>query len=159
MDKKTNIPSHVRISVSNLFKEMKSHNDAVQIPCVPVQKWTVLLIEIPAVLQKISESLGEHTLKSFTLSANQTVRGVFTSDILYSLNDQKKCPSSAGKTSNGKINTHGSKSPNSLKSSWRLLLPLLKKFDEVKFRSEAYKTSISNKTRNGEVQDTEQSKF
>ena len=139
---------------------MKSHNDVVQIPCAPLQKWTVLLIEIPAVLQKISESLGEHTLKSFTLSANQTVRGVFTSDILYSIkNLPKEMSFLCRKNEQWQDKYTWIEIPEQSQEIMAPPAAVVKKSDEVKFRSETYKTSISKKLEMEEVQDTEQSKY
>eukprot|EP00742_Colponemidia_sp_Colp-10_P012496 GILJ01014047.1.p1 GENE.GILJ01014047.1~~GILJ01014047.1.p1 ORF type:complete len:1899 (+),score=257.13 GILJ01014047.1:33-5729(+) len=100
----------VRLTFSNLLKEIKSTSNSIQYPCDIGSRWTVLVLDLPYLLQKIfqqtdssitaitvnisSSSVGSSSsrsfsaphgyfLKSIQLCSNMFVRGVFTSDILY----------------------------------------------------------------------------
>ena len=82
--------NNLRISFSNLFKQVKSPTQFVyQIPLYLENKWTLISLDVLKTLE-ISElfpsnfKLEEcHIFKGFTLSASMNFRGIFTSDNLY----------------------------------------------------------------------------
>jgi hypothetical protein len=82
---------HVRISVSNLFKQFQTSNgNVIQTPLeLKTDRWTVVCLDLQQILKK-SEIFGptykiegSHSLKSIMLCSNMIVRGVYTSDNQY----------------------------------------------------------------------------
>jgi WD40 repeat protein len=83
---KTNSEEVLRLSVSNLFKSHKLVN-ALQLSLNLTDRWTVVVLDIPALVRTYAGShLHSHSLRSLTLCSNLFVRGVYTSDVLYSPN-------------------------------------------------------------------------
>jgi hypothetical protein len=96
----------VRVSFSNLFKELKTTSSWLQFPYViqapcgsvyekaemtakdltgaapPVTKWTILCVDLPALMQTYSNRTY-HSVRGFKLCASMLVKNVVTSDILY----------------------------------------------------------------------------
>lgn len=84
-------PGGIRISASNLYKQVSTQNDfVVQIPLnLDMDRWTVIVFDLINIL-KMSRLLpqgytieGSYQVKSLTLCANSIVRGIFTSDNEY----------------------------------------------------------------------------
>jgi WD40 repeat protein len=73
-----------RLSVSNLYKANKL-SSTLQLSCPTSHKWTVLVVSLPEVIRQWASEASSHQLKSVTLCACMIVRGVFASDILYSV--------------------------------------------------------------------------
>ncbi len=96
----------VRVSFSNLFKELKTTATWLQFPYVvqapggsvyeraeqvakdltgsapPVTKWTILCVDLPALMQTYSNRTYQ-AVRGFKLCASMLVKNVVTSDILY----------------------------------------------------------------------------
>ena len=82
-NRKTGREDSLRVSISNIFRGTKN-TSALQISCSLGNKWTVLCIDVLEMLRKEGlDHLQNNILKSVTLCANMTVRGVYTSNILY----------------------------------------------------------------------------
>lgn len=80
----TNRDETLKVSLSNLFKENKIQN-SLQLTCRIGGKWTILCVDMRRILSTFFENKFEYkNLRSLTLCANMKVRGVYTSDILYS---------------------------------------------------------------------------
>jgi WD40 repeat protein len=81
----------VRFSFSNMHKEHKIKGNAVEIPCLLTQKWTVLSIDLPELLSKYgADGYDEGTflsLKSVQMCSTINVRNIFTSDTVYRPDD------------------------------------------------------------------------
>ena len=84
-------PRGIRISASNLYKQVSTQNEfVVQIPLnLDMDRWTVIVFDIINIL-KMSRLLphgfiieGGYQIKTLTLCANSIVRGIFTSDNEY----------------------------------------------------------------------------
>lgn len=73
-----------RLSVSNLYKANKL-SSTLQLACPIGPKWSVLVVNLPEVLGNWASDACGHQLKSIVLCASMMVRGVFTSDILYTV--------------------------------------------------------------------------
>ncbi|CAG9336068.1 unnamed protein product [Blepharisma stoltei] len=87
-NKNTGTKEILRISLSNLFKESKIISSGLQLACHLSDKWTIILLDIKALLwQHFGNLYRKFTLKSFNLCSSMIIRGVFTSDILYTQNN------------------------------------------------------------------------
>ena len=86
----------VRVSFSNLFKEFKSTSTWLQFPfvtgsdkrntggtCINVTRWTLLALDLQAVLSKYVHAKFAN-VKNIKLCSNLLVKNVFTSDIEFS---------------------------------------------------------------------------
>ncbi len=97
MDFKIKGRNNFRISLSNLYKEVECPNDfTIHFPVELDNQWTILVTDVYSVLS--NTGLFEHnpdgkfdlassfSMKSIQLCSSMNVRGVFTSDNLYSWN-------------------------------------------------------------------------
>lgn len=81
---RTNLEEPLKVSFSNLFKENKLQN-SLQVSCKIAGKWSVICIDLKNLLSEyFADKVIHKELKSINLCANMSVRGVYTSDILYS---------------------------------------------------------------------------
>jgi hypothetical protein len=70
----------IRLSFSNLHKEVKATGSIVQIPLVlEDSRWTVLALNLPEILQQYT-GYSFHSVKSFKVCSNLLCRNVFTTD-------------------------------------------------------------------------------
>jgi hypothetical protein len=87
---------HVRLSISNIFKEFKNLNgNSIQIPlqdanqAVPFGKWTVVCINALQILESANAfAAGQNKtfyMRSLQVTANVMVKGIYTSDIKYTV--------------------------------------------------------------------------
>ena len=75
----------VRFSISNMHKEHKIKGNAVEL-CLLTQKWTVLALDLPFLLQKYgADGYDEIFLstRSIQMCSTLNVRNIFTSDNIY----------------------------------------------------------------------------
>ena len=79
----------VRVSISNLYKQFKATATWLQFPftisdgsAAPISKWTVLLLNFPAVLAKYVNRNFTH-IKTIKICANVLVKNIFTSNNTY----------------------------------------------------------------------------
>lgn len=80
---KTRQEETMRISISNIFRGAKA-SSALQVPCTLGTRWTVLCLDLMEMLRTEGlEYLQNHALRGVTICANMTIRGVYTSNILY----------------------------------------------------------------------------
>ncbi len=77
----------VRFSISNMHKEHKIKGNAVELPCLLTQKWTVLALDLPFLLQKYGADGYDETsflsTRSIQMCSTLNVRNIFTSDNIY----------------------------------------------------------------------------
>lgn len=77
----------VRFSISNMHKEHKIKGNAVELPCLLTQKWTVLALDLPLLLEKYGadgyDASNFLSTKSIQLCSTLNVRNIFTSDNIY----------------------------------------------------------------------------
>eukprot|EP00937_MAST-01D_sp_MAST-1D-sp2_P005250 g5250.t1 len=87
LDVRTSDAQPVRVTFSSMFREAKSNTNAIQIPVRLGKRWTMVAIDLAAVLSQFSGGIYNgssfQSLRGITIGATLTVRGVFTSDILY----------------------------------------------------------------------------
>ena len=80
----------VRFSISNMHKEHKIKGNAVELPCLLTQKWTVLALDLPFLLQKYGADGYDETsflsTRSIQMCSTLNVRNIFTSDNIYNGN-------------------------------------------------------------------------
>ena len=81
---KTKSEEVMRVSLSNIFKETKATSAGIQVALHLSEKWSVVVLSVPGLLEHFYPgTFLSHTLRSFTLCSSMYVRGVFTSDNLY----------------------------------------------------------------------------
>ena len=81
---RTNLEENLKITLSNLFKENKLQN-SLQVSCKIAGKWSVICVDLKnLIIEYFADRLVHKELRSINLCANMTVRGVYTSDIMYS---------------------------------------------------------------------------
>ena len=73
----------VRLSLSNMFKEIKTTGAALQLPCgfVRAGRWTILAVDVTALLATYLRSTFKH-IRGFEFCASMLLRNVFTSDMI-----------------------------------------------------------------------------
>lgn len=83
---------HVRVSISNIFKETKVTGGSIKIPIPEIEagKWTIVQLNIYNILEEnnmFSKSHGDNKfyLRSFQICSNQFIRDIVTSDIEYNV--------------------------------------------------------------------------
>ena len=83
-NRKTGGEDVIRVTLSNIFKAVKGTASVIQVAFHPSDKWTVLVLSMPDLLRMyLGPHVHSHTLRSFTACSSQFIRGIFTSDILY----------------------------------------------------------------------------
>lgn len=81
---KTKLDEPLRITLSNIYKETKLTNSGLQISCHMSTKWSVVVLDIKALLQKfVGVHITGHMMKSLTICSTLFIKGVYSSDILY----------------------------------------------------------------------------
>lgn len=74
----------LRITLSNMFSEVKLSYRTLQCPCNLADKWTVVCLHVPSVLTMFAKSTTRaYVLKSVQVCATVSVRNLYTSDIQY----------------------------------------------------------------------------
>ena len=82
---KTRLDEPLRVTLSNIYKETKITNSGLQISCHLANKWTVVVLDIKSLLHRyIGVHISAHMMKNLTICSTLFVKGVYTSDILYS---------------------------------------------------------------------------
>eukprot|EP00435_Cladocopium_sp_Y103_P016679 s3382_g4.t1 len=76
--------NRLRISLSNLYEEVKIGHHAIQCPCKLPDSWTVVRLHVPSILALGNLLPHGFVLRSLQLCASLRVRGAFTSDRCYS---------------------------------------------------------------------------
>eukprot|EP00347_Sterkiella_histriomuscorum_P023802 403333335 len=81
----------VRLSISNIYKEFKNLNgNSLQVPInLPYAKWTMIALNAYNLLESnnvfISGQAHSFSMRSFQATANSSIKGIFTSDIKYTV--------------------------------------------------------------------------
>eukprot|EP01062_Namystynia_karyoxenos_P032793 TRINITY_DN2415_c0_g1_i1.p1 TRINITY_DN2415_c0_g1~~TRINITY_DN2415_c0_g1_i1.p1 ORF type:complete len:1836 (+),score=432.42 TRINITY_DN2415_c0_g1_i1:272-5779(+) len=73
----------VRISVSNLFREERATATQLQLPFTGSPRWTVVAIDLPAVLAKHFPTRPYRHVRGAQFCSHMAVRALLTSDLLY----------------------------------------------------------------------------
>ena len=83
--------NNLRFALSNLFRALGTANNFVmQIPVQATGQWCVVCVDVESMLRQFElfppefEVHGSHVLKSIQICSTCNVRGIFTSDNLYS---------------------------------------------------------------------------
>eukprot|EP00929_Paragymnodinium_shiwhaense_P063722 TRINITY_DN31854_c0_g2_i1.p1 TRINITY_DN31854_c0_g2~~TRINITY_DN31854_c0_g2_i1.p1 ORF type:complete len:2111 (-),score=425.53 TRINITY_DN31854_c0_g2_i1:245-6577(-) len=74
----------LRVTLSNMFTEVKTASHSVHLPCHIMHQWGVVCVHVPSVLA-LCTRLPPHSfvLKTIQLCASLYSRGIYTSDIRY----------------------------------------------------------------------------
>jgi len=74
----------LRLTLSNMYSEMKTTSHSVQCPCHLTPSWSVVCVHVPSVLALCTRVVPHaFTLRSVQFCASLHVRNMFTSDIRY----------------------------------------------------------------------------
>eukprot|EP00441_Pelagodinium_beii_P032413 CAMPEP_0197643076 /NCGR_PEP_ID=MMETSP1338-20131121/16530_1 /TAXON_ID=43686 ORGANISM="Pelagodinium beii, Strain RCC1491" /NCGR_SAMPLE_ID=MMETSP1338 /ASSEMBLY_ACC=CAM_ASM_000754 /LENGTH=1835 /DNA_ID=CAMNT_0043216291 /DNA_START=42 /DNA_END=5549 /DNA_ORIENTATION=- len=76
-----------RVTLSNVYPEVKTTYHSVQLPCQIPDQWSVVRVHVPSALAIAQVPAHAFALKSLQICASLYVRNVFTSDRCYHGND------------------------------------------------------------------------
>jgi hypothetical protein len=82
---KTNSTLRMRISLSSMYKAgIKATEDHLQIRVTPRDRWAIVVCDVKRLLEtNYGHYLTQHSLKTVKICANLEIRGIYTSDRLY----------------------------------------------------------------------------
>lgn len=85
----------VRLSISNMYDQFKASGNALQIPFPKdaPEKWTIMVLDVPYHLANsgifknsmIKSFNGIHSMRSAQICSQISIRGIYTSDNIYTL--------------------------------------------------------------------------